>query len=385
MSSQQTSKVIIPEELLPGDGRFGCGPSLVREEQVESLSSHGRTLLGTSHRQAPVKDLVRSVQDGLRELLNIPDGYEVVMGNGGATAFWDISCASLISRKGAFGSFGSFSAKFAASEASAPFLEKPAVYSGEYGTYKLPEATAGADVYAWAQNETSTGVMASVHRIEGAQDGALMLIDATSCAGAVPIDISQTDAYYFSPQKVLGSEGGLWVAVLSPAAIARAYAVEESAKLEGAVRWIPPFLSLTKAIENSRKNQTLNTPALATLLLMNEQISWINSNGGLDWASSRSAQSAQILYEWAEASTYAEPFVKDVDARSSVVATVDIDESIPVASIQAILRDSGIVDIGGYRQLGRNQLRVGVFPSVKPADVFALTKCVDYAVEQLTQ
>ena len=379
-----TNTVTIPSKLLPEDGRFGSGPSKIRPEQIQALDDGARHLLGTSHRQTPIKQIVASIREGLSEFFQVPDGYEIVLGNGGASAFWDIACASLITRKAAFGTYGSFSTKFAKSAQSAPFLEEPEIFAGQPGTYRLPELTEYVDAYCWAHNETSTGVSAPVRRITGSKEqGALTLIDATSAAGALPVDISQTDAYYFSPQKAFGSDGGLWVAVLSPAAIERAYGIAKSVDLPGVRRWIQPFLSLHSAIENSRKDQTLNTPAVATLVMMENQIRWLNDNGGLAWASTRCAKSASLLYTWAEHSDYASPFVADKAARSNAVVTIDLDESINASQVVAALRENGIVDTNGYRKLGRNQLRVGVFPSVEPADVTALIHCIDYVVEHL--
>ncbi len=379
-----TNTVTIPSDMLPEDGRFGSGPSKIRPEQIHALDDGARNLLGTSHRQTPIKQLVGSIREGLSEFFHVPDGYEVVLGNGGASAFWDVACASLITRKAAFGTYGSFSTKFAKSAQSAPFLEEPAIYAGEPGTYRLPEYTEDADAYCWAHNETSTGVAAPIRRIDGSREqGALTLIDATSGAGALPVDISQTDAYYFSPQKAFGSDGGLWIAVLSPAAVERAYGIAESTRLPGTRRWIPPFLSLTSAIENSRKDQTLNTPAVATLVMLENQVRWLNDNGGLAWTSARCARSASLLYKWAEQSDYATPFVKDEGSRSHAVVTVDLDDGISASQVIAALRENGIVDTNGYRKLGRNQLRIGVFPSVEPSDVEALTHCIDYVVEHL--
>lgn len=379
-----TNTVNIPTNMLPEDRRFGSGPSKIRPEQVQALDAGARNLLGTSHRQTPVKQVVGSIREGLSNFFQIPDGYEVVLGNGGASAFWDIACASLITRKAAFGTYGSFSAKFAKSAQSAPFLEDPEIFAGKPGTYRLPELTEYVDAYCWAHNETSTGVAAPVKRVEGSKEqDALTLIDATSGAGALNVDISQTDAYYFSPQKAFGSDGGLWIAVLSPAAIDRAYGIAKSVSLPGARRWIPPFLSLTSAIENSRKDQTLNTPAVATLVMLENQVRWLNDNGGLAWATARCARSASLLYQWAEKSDYAQPFVSDENARSNAVVTIDLDESINASQVVAALRENGIVDTNGYRKLGRNQLRIGVFPSVEPSDVEALTKCVDYVAEHL--
>ena len=376
--------ITIPPSMLPEDGRFGSGPSKIRPEQVQALDAGATTVLGTSHRQSTIKQIVGSIRAGLAEFLRIPDDYEIVLGNGGATAFWDMACASLITRRAAFGVYGSFSAKFADSAASAPFLEDPVVYRCEPGDCRLPEYTEYVDAYCWAHNETSTGVAAPVHRIAGSlEQGALTIVDATSAAGALPVDISQTDAYYFSPQKAFGSDGGLWVAALSPAAIDRAYGIAQSTSLEGVLRWIPPFLSLKSAIENSRKDQTLNTPAIATLIMLNEQLQWLNNNGGMAWATARCAKNASLLYQWAEQSDYAHPFVADPALRSNSVVTIDLDDRINAKQVTAALRENGILDTSGYRKLGRNQLRVGVFPSVEPADVAALTNCVDYVVGQL--
>ncbi len=376
--------ITIPPSMLPEDGRFGSGPSKIRPEQVQALDAGAATVLGTSHRQSTIKQIVGSIRAGLAEFLRIPDDYEIVLGNGGATAFWDMACASLITRRAAFGVYGSFSAKFADSAASAPFLEDPVVYRCEPGGCRLPEYTEYVDAYCWAHNETSTGVAAPVHRIAGSlEQGALTIVDATSAAGALPVDISQTDAYYFSPQKAFGSDGGLWIAALSPAAIDRAYGIAQSTSLEGVLRWIPPFLSLKSAIENSRKDQTLNTPAIATLIMLNEQLQWLNNNGGMAWATARCAKNASLLYQWAEQSDYAHPFVADPALRSNSAVTIDLDDRINAKQVTAALRENGILDTSGYRKLGRNQLRVGVFPSVEPADVAALTNCVDYVVGQL--
>ena len=366
--------ITIPPSMLPEDGRFGSGPSKIRPEQVQALDAGATTVLGTSHRQSTIKQIVGSIRAGLAEFLRIPDDYEIVLGNGGATAFWDMACASLITRRAAFGVYGSFSAKFADSAASAPFLEDPVVYRCEPGDCRLPEYTEYVDAYCWAHNETSTGVAAPVHRIAGSlEQGALTIVDATSAAGALPVDISQTDAYYFSPQKAFGSDGGLWIAALSPAAIDRAYGIAQSTSLEGVLRWIPPFLSLKSAIENSRKDQTLNTPAIATLIMLNEQLQWLNNNGGMAWATARCAKNASLLYQWAEQSDYAHPFVAAPALRSTSVVTIDLDDRINAKQVTAALRENGILDTSGYRKLGRNQLRVGVFPSVEPADVAALS------------
>ena len=376
--------VNIPSSMKPEDGRFGSGPSKIRPEQVDALERGGKTLLGTSHRQMPVKSLVASIREGLGSFFSLPDGYEIALGNGGASAFWDIACASLIAGKAAFGTYGSFSTKFAKSAQSAPFLDDPVIFAGEPGTYRLPERTDGVDTYAWAHNETSTGVSAPVRRVEGSDEqNAIVVVDGTSAAGALPVDVSQTDAYYFSPQKAFGSDGGLWIAVLSPRAIARAQQVEGEAKLEGSRRWVPPFLSLTSALDNARKDQTLNTPSVATLIMLENQVRWLNENGGMAWSTARCAQSAALLYEWAERSEYARPFVADLGSRSNAVVTVDLDDAVSAKQVIAALRENGIVDTSGYRKLGRNQLRIGVFPSVEPSDVAALTACIDYVVEHL--
>ena len=368
--------VNIPSSMKPEDGRFGSGPSKIRPEQVDALERGGKTLLGTSHRQTPVKSLVASIREGLGSFFSLPDGYEIALGNGGASAFWDIACASLIAGKAAFGTYGSFSTKFAKSAQSAPFLDDPVIFAGEPGTYRLPERTDGVDTYAWAHNETSTGVSAPVRRVEGSDEqNAIVVVDGTSAAGALPVDVSQTDAYYFSPQKAFGSDGGLWIAVLSPRAIARAQQVEGEAKLEGSRRWVPPFLSLTSALDNARKDQTLNTPSVATLIMLENQVRWLNENGGMAWSTARCAQSAALLYEWAERSEYARPFVADPGSRSNAVVTVDLDDAVSAKQVIAALRENGIVDTSGYRKLGRNQLRIGVFPSVEPSDVAALTGC----------
>ena len=374
--SASVTTLTIPRDLLPGDGRFGCGPGLVRTESLAALAATGRTLMGTSHRQAPVKNLVGEVRAGLAELFRLPEGYEVVLGNGGSTLFWDLAVFSLIERRSAHASFGEFSAKFAAAASAAPHLDTPAVTKVDAGSATLPEADSGADTYAWAHNETSTGALAPVVRIEGADPGALMVVDGTSAAGGVELDVAQTDAYYFAPQKSFGSDGGLWLALLSPTAIERAERIAASG------RWIPDSLSLTTAITNSRQNQTLNTPALATLYLLADQLRWLNSQGGLPFAAERSADSARRIYAWADASAYAAPFVER-EFRSPVVATIDF-EGVDAAAIAATLRANGVVDTEPYRKLGRNQLRIGMFPNVEPEDVSQLTRCIDWVVERLT-
>ena len=370
-----TAMPSIPAALLPADGRFGSGPGKVRDAQLDALASTGRTLLGTSHRQAPVKDLVGRVRSGLAELFDVPEGYEVVLGNGGSTAFWDAATFSLVRDRAAHGVFGEFGGKFAAATTAAPFLERSAVTTGAPGTVALPVAVDDADVYAWAHNETSTGAMAPVRRIAGAAADALTVIDATSGAGGLPVDIAETDVYYFAPQKSFASDGGLWLAVVSPAA------VERIGQIATRGRWIPEFLSLQTALTNSRANQTLNTPAIATLFLLGEQVRWMLDQGGLDWTAARTAESAAHLYSWAESREWATPFVADPADRSTVVGTIDLDESIDAAAIARTLREHGVVDVDPYRKLGRNQLRIAMFPSVDPSDVQALTACVDHLVE----
>ncbi|HEY3087004.1 MAG TPA: phosphoserine transaminase [Jatrophihabitantaceae bacterium] len=361
----------IPADLKPADGRFGSGPSKVPVGAVSALAGVGATLLGTSHRQPPVKHLVRQVRDGLRELLAVPDGYEVALGNGGSTAFWDIATFSLIRERAQHVVCGEFSAKFAAVTASAPFLAEPHVLRTDYGTAVTPGFERGVDAYAWPHNETSTGVALPVRRV--APD-ALMLVDATSAAGGMSVDVSETDAYYFAPQKSFASDGGLWLAVLSPAALARAGELD---------RWVPPSLDLRIAVQNSRADQTYNTPAIATLFLLVRQLDWLRELGGLAWAAKRTADSSGRLYAWAQASTYAVPFVADPARRSPVVGTIDFDHAVDAAAVAATLRANGIVDTEPYRALGRNQLRIGMYPAVEPDDVSALTACIDYVVERL--
>jgi phosphoserine aminotransferase len=369
--------ITIPADLRPADGRFGSGPSKIRPEQLDHLSALGRTVLGTSHRQAPVKALVRRIREGLSTLFALPDGYEVALGNGGSTCFWDVAALNLVAHRSQHLAFGEFSAKFAAVTARAPFLGEPTVIRGEPGTRPEPVAEPGADVYAWAHNETSTGVMTEVRRVPGADDGALVVIDATSGAGGLPVDLGQADAYYFAPQKSFASDGGLWIAVLSPAA------VERVTRIAASGRWIPDFLDLTTALANSRQDQTYNTPAVATLVLLADQVEWLTGNGGLAWATARTADSASRLYGWAERTAYATPFVADPAARSQVVGTIDLDAAVDAATVAKVLRANGIVDVEPYRKLGRNQLRVAMFPAVEPDDVEALTRCVDFVVEKL--
>jgi phosphoserine aminotransferase len=372
-----TDAITIPESLKPADGRFGAGPSKVRVEALDALAATGSSLLGTSHRQAPVKNLVGRVREGLGTLFGLPEGYEVVLGNGGATAFWDIATFGLIRERSQHLSFGEFSSKFAKAAKLAPFLGDPTVVESPTGTRPQPRAEAGVDVYAWAHNETSTGVMAPVQRVQGADDGALLLVDATSGAGGLPVDISQVDAYYFAPQKNLASDGGLWLAVMSPAALERA------AQIAADGRWVPAFFDLPTAIDNSRKNQTYNTPSLATLFLMNEQLDWLNGQGGLAFAVGRTTDSSTRLYSWAEKTSYTTPYVQNPDERSLVIGTIDFDDAVDAAAVAKTLRANGIVDVEPYRKLGRNQLRVAMFPAIDPGDVEALTECIDYVVERL--
>jgi phosphoserine aminotransferase len=366
----------IPEELKPADGRFGAGPSKVRPEQLARLAGQDAHLLGTSHRQKPVKDLVGRVRGGLAELFSLPDGYVVALGNGGTTAFWDAAAAGLIRERSLHLSFGEFSNKFASVAAGAPFLADPVVIKSDAGDAPAPTFQPGVDAVAWAHNETSTGVMVPVKR-PADSDGALVLIDATSGAGGLPVDVAQSDVYYFAPQKSFASDGGLWLALLSPAAQERI--AEVGARTD---RWIPEFLSLTTALDNSLKDQTYNTPAIATLILLNAQLEWMNENGGLDFTVGRTTESSTALYEWAAASEYATPFVADAAKRSLVVGTIDFADSVDAAAIAATLRANGIVDTEPYRKLGRNQLRVAMFPAVDPDDVRALTRCIDFVVEE---
>ena len=372
-----TDAITIPDSLKPADGRFGAGPSKVRPEALQALAATGDTLMGTSHRQAPVKNLVGRVRAGVSDLFALPDGYEVVLGNGGTTAFWDVATFGLIRERSQHLSFGEFSSKFATAAKTAPFLGDPTVIDAPTGSRPEPRAEAGVDVYAWAHNETSTGVMAPVQRVAGADDDALVLVDATSGAGGLPVDITEVDAYYFAPQKCFSSDGGLWVAVMSPAALERA------AELGGSDRWVPAFLDLPTAIDNSTKNQTYNTPSVATLFLFAEQLDWLNVQGGLDFAVSRTSDSSSRLYDWAEKTDYTTPYVAEPAHRSLVIGTVDFDDSIDASAIAKTLRANGIVDVEPYRKLGRNQLRVAMFPAIDPADVEALTACVDHVVERL--
>ncbi len=369
------TSIIIPEQLKPRDGRFGSGPTKVRPEQVAALAAARE--LGTSHRQPPVRAVVRRIRTGLAELFGLPNGYVVALGNGGTTAFWDAAAFGLILEQSQHLSFGEFSAKFAAVTTRAPWLKAPTVISSEPGSHPLPRAEAGVDAYALTHNETSTGVRMPVRRPAGADDGALVLVDATSGAGALPADPAEFDAYYFAPQKVFGADGGLWLALLSPAALERIDEIAASG------RYIPEFLSLRVAVENSVKDQTYNTPAVATLILIAEQVDWMLARGGLSWCEQRTARSAEILYEWAGRSAFATPFVADPAMRSPVVGTIDFAAEVSADALAAVLRENGIVDTESYRKLGRNQLRIGMFPAVDPDDVAALTACVDYIAERL--
>lgn len=371
----------IPAHLLPRDGRFGSGPSKVRQAQVDALAAAGATggpgpaLLGTSHRQAPVRELVGSVRSGVAELLGAPDGYEVVLGNGGSTAFWEVAAFGLVHERAQHCVFGEFSSKFAEVTRSAPFVGEPSVVSAEPGSIARPVAQDGVDVYAWPHNETSTGAMAPVERPEGT-DGALVVVDATSAAGGVAVDLAQSDVYYFAPQKCFASDGGLWLAVLSPAALERAEQVRASG------RWVPPSLDLVTAVEQSRKDQTYNTPAIATLVMLDAQLRWLLEQGGLAWADARTRESSGLLHAWADRREEVTPFVTDPAHRSQVVTTLDLAEHVDAAAIAATLREHGVVDVDPYRKLGRNQLRVATFPAVEPDDVAALIACLDHLLDR---
>jgi phosphoserine aminotransferase len=372
----QTAQLTIPAELKPADGRFGCGPSKVRPEQLVALAATGGSVMGTSHRQQPVKSLFGRIRAGLRQLFALPEGYQVVLGNGGTTAFWDAAALGLVRKRSLHLSYGEFSAKFATVTTSAPFLADPVVISAPPGDAPAPVADPSCDLIGWAHNETSTGVMVPVCRPAGSQ-GALVAIDATSGAGGLPLRAADADAYYFAPQKCFASDGGLWIALLSPAAL------ERVSEISSSDRWVPEFLSLSTALDNSLKDQTYNTPAIATLLLLADQIEWMLANGGLDWCVARTTASSARLYAWAEASQYATPFVTDPTKRSLVVGTVDFADNVDAAAVAAALRANGIVDTEPYRKLGRNQLRIGMFPAVDPDDVCALTTCIDWVVERL--
>ena len=371
----QNPDIRIPTDLLPTDGRFGSGPSKVRQEAVDALASAAPSYLGTSHRQQGVKSVVGRVRAGLRDLFSLPNGYEVALGNGGTTAFWDVATFGLIERRSQHLSFGEFSSKFAAAAKAAPHLDDPDVIESAPGSHPDPVARDDVDTYALTHNETSTGVAMEIRRPSGA-DG-LVIVDATSAAGGMRVDPTQFDAYYFAPQKCFASEGGLWLALLSPAARQRIEAIAASG------RWCPASLDLTIALDNSTKDQTYNTPALATLFLLAEQVEWMLQGGGLDWSASRCDRSAEILYGWAESSSYATPFVAKPDDRSHVVGTIDLDDSVDAITVSSVLRANGIVDTESYRKLGRNQLRIALFPAIDPDDVAALTRCIDHVVGQL--
>jgi phosphoserine aminotransferase len=373
----QTAQLTIPAGLKPADGRFGCGPSKVRPEQLAALATSGASRMGTSHRQKPVKSLVGRIRAGLSELFSLPEGYQVVLGNGGTNAFWDVAALGLVRNRSLHLTYGEFSAKFATVTTRAPFLTDPVVISAPPGDAPAPVADPSCDLIGWAHNETSTGVMVPVCRPAGSQ-GALVAIDATSGAGGLPVHAADVDVYYFAPQKCFASDGGLWIALLSPAA------VERVAEIGSSDRWVPEFLSLPTALDNTLKDQTYNTPAIATLLLLVDQIEWMLAGGGLDWCVARTTDSSSRLYSWAESKPYTTPFVVDPAKRSLVVGTVDFVESVDAAAVAAVLRANGIVDTEPYRKLGRNQLRVGMFPAVDPEDVAALTGCIDWVVERLS-
>lgn len=384
LSTVTATNITIPDELLPADGRFGAGPARIRKAQVEALTAAAAEVLGTSHRQAPVKNLVARIRTGLAELFDLPAGYEVVLGNGGSTAFWDVAAFGLVRERAGHATFGEFGQKFAKATDEAPHLQDSLIVKAEPGTSAIPspasfgDPNATADVYAWPHNETSTGVATTIARPEGIDEDALVVIDATSGAGGLPVDITETDVYYFAPQKNMGSDGGLWVAIMSPKAIARAEEIKKSG------RWIPSSLDLVTAIENSRKDQTYNTPAVATLLLLAEQIEWINGNGGLEWATARTRETSGLVYDWADAAEVAHPFVDNPEDRSSVVTTIDFDESVDAAALASVLRANGIIDVEPYRKLGRNQLRIATFVSVDPDDVKALLASLDFVISALS-
>jgi phosphoserine aminotransferase len=371
-----STDIKIPENLKPRDGRFGCGPSKIRPEALAALAASGSSILGTSHRQKPVKNVVHRVREGIVSLFSLPDGYEVVLGNGGSTAFWDIATFGLIENKSQHLVFGEFSSKFAAAAKEAPFLGDPTVIKSEPGSHPSAVAETGVDVYALTHNETSTGVAMPIKRPAGT-DGALVLVDATSAAGGLEVDAKEFDTYYFAPQKSFASDGGLWLALMSPAAIARAE------KIKASGRWVPAFFDLNIAIENSRLDQTYNTPALMTLMLLADQIEWMNTNGGLKFAAGRSADSSSRLYSWAEKTSYTTPFVTDPAMRSKVVGTINFDDAIDANVVAATLRANGIVDTDSYRKLGKNQLRIGMFPAIDPSDIDALTASIEFVVAAL--
>jgi phosphoserine aminotransferase len=371
------STIRIPDEIKPADGRFGCGPSKVRPEAVEALSRVSRTFLGTSHRQKTVKNEVARLRRGIAEFYSLPEGYEVILSNGGTTAFWDAATFGLVRDRAQFASFGEFGAKFVKAVRDAPFLGEPTVRKAEPGSAPELVAEAGVDVYGTPHNETSTGVAVPIKRVAGADDDALLLVDATSAAGGLDVDVRETDVYYFAPQKAFASDGGLWIALFSPAALARV------AEIKSSGRYIPAFLDLQTAVEQSRLEQTYNTPALATIFLAAEAVDWMNAQGGLAWAAKRTAESAQAIYGWAERSAVASPFVTDPALRSNMVATIDFAEGVDAAAIAKVLRANGIVDTEPYRKLGRNQLRIALYPAVEPSDVEALTACIDHVLDKL--
>ena len=377
MTHAANDALTIPAELLPADGRFGAGPSKIQTSHLDALAATGATLMGTSHRQAPVKNTVGRVREGLTTLFDLPEGYEVVLGNGGATAFWDIATCGLIRERSQHLSFGEFSSKFAKAAAAAPWLADPSVIASDPGSRPDPVAEEGVDAYAWAHNETSTAVMAPVRRPAGAAEDALVLVDATSGAGGLPVDLNEADVYYFAPQKCFASDGGLWIALMSPRALARAGEIAASG------RHIPAFFDLPTAIDNSAKNQTYNTPSVATLFLMAEQLDWMNAQGRLEGMVERTTRSSDALYGWADKTSYTTPYVVDPTHRSLVIGTIDFDDTIDAAQVAKVLRANGIVDTEPYRKLGRNQLRIAMYPAVDPADVEALTECIDHVVERL--
>ena len=370
-----SADITIPANLKPRDGRFGCGPSKIRSEAISALAGSGASILGTSHRQAPVKNVVARVRRGLKDLFALPDGYEVILGNGGSTAFWDVATFGLIEQKSQHLVFGEFSSKFASGVKSAPFLGDPVVIESTPGSHPQAQADSSIDAYALTHNETSTGVAMDIKRPAGANG--IVLVDATSAAGGLTVDAKEFDTYYFAPQKSFASDGGLWLALMSPAAL------ERNAQITASKRWTPAFLDLSIAIENSKLDQTYNTPAVATLMLLAEQIEWMNENGGLSFSAGRSAKSAEILYSWAEKTSYTTPFVTDAAMRSKVVGTINFDDSIDALAVAKTLRANGVVDTEPYRKLGKNQLRIGMFPAIDPADVDALTKCIEYVVDKI--
>lgn len=371
-----SAEIVIPENIKPRDGRFGAGPSKIRPEALTSLIATGSSIIGTSHRQKPVKNVVKSVREGLSSLFNLPEGYEVILGNGGSTAFWDIATFGLIENRSQHLVFGEFSSKFAACAKEAPFLGEPTVIKSEPGTHPDAIYEEGIDAYALTHNETSTGVAMQIKRPAGTE-GALVLVDATSAAGGLHVDAKEFDTYYFAPQKSFASDGGLWLALMSPAAIERAE------KIKASGRHIPAFFDLGIAIENSRLDQTYNTPALITLMLLADQVKWMNENGGLKFATDRTADSASRLYGWAEKTSYTTPFVVNPAERSHVIGTINFDDAIDATKVAAALRANGIVDTEPYRKLGKNQLRVAMFPAIDPSDIDALTASIDYVVSQL--